>query len=119
VSELELDLDAISQRNEERKRIKAAASPGPWRWVEETYGSGPWSYTSHLEDGNGSALAFPSDDSCFSIEIVIGDEDKTFIAHARNDDVEDDIDTLLAEVESLRVSLDEWRNLAWERRLRD
>jgi len=113
---------AIAARNglEGQTKLEAAAGPAPWRWVEETYGSGPWSYTACLEDGDGSALASPTGDAYRGpSEIVVSDEDKALIVHARNDDSEADIDALVEEVRYLRDLAQEYRQIAVERRLHD
>lgn len=86
-----LDLDAIRQRNEARKRIKAMATAGPWR-VERPR------INYRIKAGDLFVL-----EQGFGIRTP---EDATFIVHARNDDAEADVDALLAENERLQGLID-------------
>jgi hypothetical protein len=84
----DLDLDAIAARNLERRRLKAAATEGPWECEQ---------YVVFAPDGEtivgSDAPRTDYDPAC---------ADAAFIAAARNDPVEADVDSLLAEVRRLQ-----------------
>ena len=88
----EIDLAAIRQRNEERRQRKEAATPGQW-------------FLGRASDEPDTALV--GAEGMIWIRIVgqphrSSAYDGHFIAAARNDPVEADVDALLAEVERLR-----------------
>jgi hypothetical protein len=163
--------EAIKERNERRREIKAEASPGPWvagavymsaavhegeasftgdRWIYEgdcylcaessgiekliirQYVGGNATYHVHLvkEDVFDEAELPPTVASASGFHPIAGKEevyefyqwpgkdedglatgiaDAVFIAHARNDDVEMDIDDLIWEVESLQTQVETLR----------
>jgi hypothetical protein len=106
-----LDLTAFEQRNTERRRLKADATEGPWkpmcgvfRYVEASPGGGyrnagvsdMFAHGPRHEayDHNGNRI--PRE----QLE-PLAQADAAFIAAARNDPVESDVDALLAEVRRL------------------
>ena len=85
-----IDLAALSAANAERRRRKAAATKGPWR-----------------DDGEGGVRYGEEGKSYFAAECYSDwPENAAFIAAARNDPVEDEVDALLDEVERLRLKLE-------------
>jgi hypothetical protein len=95
---LMLDLISIKKRCE-------AATPGPWVWCYTKYRDG---YTGIIGKDNSEVL-FPNhcndgDDGDAWFEDLPSEEDRDFIAHAR-----EDIPALIAEVESLQAQLAESR----------
>lgn len=109
-----LNLETLKARNAERRQRKAAASRGPWR-----YDAAKHVVHQHC-DGNGmgwhiARVLMTSDlvtsdllDECREQASVNG----PFIAAARNDSVEDDVEALIAEVERL---WDKLRDDGWHR----
>ena len=124
-----LDLDAIRACNEERRRLKAAASKGPWRkgslgghcvldhGPDKRHGQGECDYRVVWYDSTGDiyidALKEGDPSPKDSTDLMIAGmwecdcgglqyaHDADFVVHARNDPVETDVDALLAEVERL------------------
>jgi hypothetical protein len=107
-----LDLDAIAARNRERRRVKEATPPAPWRWGDYAADFGTMEQTRDALESvpEGTPLDefivrtrdFESTLILQSIDYGVTDEVAEFLAHARNDDVEADVDSLLAEVRRLR-----------------
>jgi hypothetical protein len=89
---------ALAQRNRRRRERKQAATPGPWTWedVDEKWLSGPF-----RSDEMPAVIGAIGDDG-LTARVCVEPENATFIAEARNDPVEDDVDLLLAEVRRLR-----------------
>lgn len=85
-----MNLPEIKQHNEERKRLKEAATPGPW--TED-------GYRMHFADGQ--SWAEIKHDEGYPLKPSV--HDLTFIAFARNDPVEQEVDWLVAEVERLKA----------------
>jgi hypothetical protein len=84
-------LAAIEQRNQERKHIKANATDAPWRYEDTDRHTGVGKVVSHARHAHVVC-------ECTLLPV----QDGTFIARARNDTVEDDIDALLDEVRRLQ-----------------
>jgi hypothetical protein len=93
------DLQAIAARNEERKRLKAAATEPPWSSYGPTEHAG-LCYVGQVPLARGPWVADVGNASKSL-------EDSVFIAAARNDPVEADVDALLAEVQALRAALND------------
>lgn len=91
----QFDLDTLIQRNEERKQIKIGVTSGPWTALSA------WD---HQEDVLQWYVDMPQSASNSELLIEI---DATFIAHARNDTPENDIDQLLALIADLQAALQE------------
>ncbi len=104
ISQYELDhlnLDEIAQRNGYRRDIKSKATPGPWYVKTNTYrGAGTkYEVRKHVEP------RFLGDKP--EEKAIVGEgldkDDKAFIAFARNDEPERDIDLLIAKIKQLRT----------------
>ncbi len=91
-----MDLKAIKERAEK-------ATPGPWEWL--SYGDGFIQLQGQTECSEMNPVIVPYIcDTCASRKAKClsgSDEDRTFIAHAR-----EDIPALLAEVERLQMEID-------------
>ena len=91
--------------NEERKRIKAAATEKPWirehsEWHEqEGY--------SHSHENIGRFISLNLQARTDQSYLIGQRADFRFITYARNDEVENEVDTFLDEVERLRARLGE------------
>lgn len=85
-------LDEIRSRNEARKRLEAAATPGPWK-----------DRPSPVQQKSFRCIYFgPSRDEQYATS-ALEPGDARFIANARNHPASADIDTLLAEIERLKA----------------
>ncbi len=93
-----IDLDAIRQANEVRKDFKANASRKPW-WTKPQH-HGPTEVWHKDEDG----------DDMIILDYCRDEADVYFTVHARNDNAEEVIDQLVAEVVRLRRILGEVPN---------
>ena len=87
-----LNLDAIKKANEERKAIRNKATLGPWR-LESSYHTGVaiFSREKQVVFSANSGYGY----SCKSSDIA-------FVISARDDNVPEVIDQLIAEIERLR-----------------
>jgi hypothetical protein len=102
-----LDLDLLAARNLERRRLKAGATEGPW---EPMCGVQRWSTgkASHIfGHGPRHEIDHPSGERRHAEARLYADADAQFIAHAKNDPVEADVDSLLAEVRRLMALIAE------------
>jgi hypothetical protein len=93
---MNLDLAAIERRNAERRRLRDAATPGPWSVVAD--------YNLKAPDPRGGSR-------CPLTNSNLGHDEKkatfAFIAASRSDTVPEDIDALLARVKELEAHLAE------------
>jgi hypothetical protein len=107
-----LDLTAFEQRNAERRRLKEAATEGPWyaHNPDDTMAMNAYCVTTSphepdTEDGSGAGIVAATLLQSF---VPVGHEsglwraDAAFIAYAKNDPVEADVDAMLAEVRRLQ-----------------
>lgn len=92
-------LQAIRERNERRKGLKAETSPGTWlvgfpspEFHQRATGCRGKCRNIYTDDGSVSA-------SCTGLDA----DDVEFIAAAHNDAVEADVDVLLAEIDRLQT----------------
>lgn len=114
----DIDLETISERNKRRRQIKAAATPGPWHVVQldDEHAMSMVAVATQPDDGR--SRRWPDFDASVLVSATLvqqpryvdiaderWDENAAFIASARNDNVEDDVDTLLAEIDRLRQQL--------------
>jgi len=91
------DLELMRERNEQRRKLKDQATPDLWEYDKgivfiPAYDLG----NGNIEDGTLICSLEYRTDSTVT-------EDGTFIAHARNDKVEDDVDLLLKAAEELLI----------------
>ena len=95
-----INLAAIESRNEERRRLRDAATPGPWWRIDPPWGYGDTVHAGNTDDPHG-ARAFictsvpMEDDLCESSNVS---DDMALIAYARTDTAPEDIAALVAEV---------------------
>ena len=82
------ELSVIKQRNEQRRILKARATTGSYR-----------SSKAKVYAPNGALVA---DMNVSKTSSTRAEDNAAFLAHARNDDVEGDVDRLVAEVEQLQ-----------------
>lgn len=82
------ELSLIKERNLQRRILKARATTGSYR-----------SSKAKVYAPNGDLVA---DMSCSTTNSTRAEHNAAFLAHARNDDVEGDVDRLVAEVEQLQ-----------------
>lgn len=98
-----INLAAIESRNEERRRLRDAATPGPWWRIDPPWGYGDTVHAGNTDDPHG-ARAFictsvpMEDDLCESSNVS---DDMALIAYARTDTAPEDIAALVAEVRRL------------------
>jgi hypothetical protein len=82
------ELSLIKERNEQRRTLKARAKRGSYRSAEAK--------------PSASEGLLISDTNSPTIDSARAKDDAAFMTHARNDDVEGDVDRLVAEVEQLQ-----------------
>jgi hypothetical protein len=102
-----IDLDAIRARNAERRKLKDAATPAPWTRA--------WEHETEIQIRAMAPDAVPI--NIFQHRLICtinrkwagndpdSDANTDFVAAARGDPVEDDVDALVAEVVRLRAQL--------------
>ena len=100
-----INLAAIESRNEERRRLRDAATPGPWWRIDPPWGYGDTVHAGNTDDPHGaSAFICTSvpmeDDLCESSNVS---DDMALIAYARTDTAPEDIAALVAEVRRLEA----------------
>jgi hypothetical protein len=109
-------LEAIKNRNTKRRELKAAATPGYWA---SCIGSGANCCTAISADPLGNEPRRMGRFVCDLIpDYAVKDDDAwhyrvgnlDFIAHAKNDDVEIEIDFLVATVKRLQSELDTYQS---------
>ena len=109
-----INLAAIESRNEERRRLRDAATPGPWWRIDPPWGYGDTVHAGNTDDPHG-ARAFictsvpMEDDLCESSNVS---DDMALIAYARTDTAPEDIAALVAEVRRLEGERVRLRNVA-------
>lgn len=104
------DLEEIRRRNAERRLIKNQAAPGPWYVKANVYRG----YGTKYEVKRQNVLQpnhVPAPDETV-VQEGLDRKNKEFIAYARNDEPERDIDTLLAWVSELLPLKEENQRLA-------
>lgn len=126
-------LKLIQKRNEERKKLKSEASPGPWRWSYsyDMWNSVHWCLENPESPDNGvgdgihrtinshlvtlsSVFDTKLDDSAPAIPLDETPDFRLIIA-ARNDTPEEDIDVLIGYLDQLQEELkDRERDLEFE-----
>lgn len=116
------ELGGLRARNQKRRELKDAATPGPWM-IDPPWGL-PWEVGGNCRSLEktltvartlgGPMMNMPQEDADQATR------DAQFIAAARNDPVEADIDALIAEVKNLQDDLEEAEEReALERFVRD
>lgn len=102
-------LDAIEETNKQRRTLKEAASPGPWEY--DSFGFVHQAQRVPISKRLGilvrpmtwfRALGHRIDEEFSQTKFIQAYYDADYIAQARTDGAEDDIDLLLAEVRRLR-----------------
>lgn len=102
-------LDAIEERNKQRRMLKEAASPGPW--VYDSFGFVHQAQRVPRSKRLGilvrpmqwfRELGDRIDEGFSQTKFIQAYYDADYVAHARTDGAEDDIDLLLAAVRRLR-----------------
>lgn len=84
-----MNLDQLSSENEARRKVRDAATPGPWKSIKPQ----------HPYETRFKCVQFGKDDRYTTSEIEPCDA--KFIAYARNDNAVEVIDQLIAEVRRL------------------
>jgi len=115
----QLEITDIADRNRRRRELKSVSTPGPWHVVQfdDDHAMGLVGISTKPDDGgdrrwpdfHGSELvAATLVQEPRYVDVADGrwEENAAFIAFARGDSVEDDVDALLAEVERLRRLVD-------------
>jgi hypothetical protein len=99
---MNIDLEAIRARNEERRKLRDAATPGPWsiRYGGINEDDEGFGVDSKIEPGIVAECYPPAADLHRRRRLLA---DSHFIAHARTDQAPEDVDALLAEVTALRA----------------
>jgi hypothetical protein len=90
-----IDLDEMRRRNEERRKRRDAATPGPWRWA--TGPSEVLCETGIVTDGGNAVFV-----NCGRGAGDPQPQDFALMVASRTDPAPEDIDALIAEVERLR-----------------
>lgn len=126
-----INLAAIEMRNEERRRLRDAATPGPWRLVPREVGGSPYSPRREVDceiRGNaiyshdGTSVVASTPVAKLTAGFLWYKSDKAFFVHARTDTAPEDIAALVAEVVRLRTLLNQvsagiYKNGSGDRRL--
>lgn len=126
------ELEAVRRRNEERRGRKERATEGEWveddghvfgrKQADERYRriiAGVEGREPRISDKENNRLHLESCVAHCSQEWPKFQENADFIAAAKNDPVEDDVEALLAEVERLRTALEPFAAIGREQRIRD
>ena len=117
---LKTRFEELRDRNEQRKQVKAQTSAGPWyfrrlddEWamnlvsVSTSPGSEENERWPNFDRGEIVAATLVQQPQYVSIADDRHTENALFIAFARNDNVEADVDELIAEIERLQATLND------------
>jgi len=114
-----VNLTDIADRNRQRRQMKSTTTPGPWHVVQldDDHAMSLVGISTVADDGRNRrwpdfdsgelvAATLVQQPRYVDVADVRWEENAAFIAFARGDSVEDDVDALLAEVERLRRQVD-------------